>query len=116
MASGNYDIIIEQGADLSLDIDWKDTDGNLFSLGSGYTAAMKIKERDGGTQIASLTNGSGITLASVSPNINIFIAYGTTAGYDFETAVYDLELLNTSTDKKTRVLQGRVTLDREVTA
>ena len=116
MAAGKYDIIIEQGADLDLDIDHKDSAGSLLPLGSGYTAAMKIKESVGGTEIASLTNGSGITLSSVSPNINIKIAYGTTAGYDFDNAVYDFELTNTSADTKSRILEGRVELSREVTS
>ena len=116
MAAGRYDITIEQGADLDLDIDYKDSAGSLLPLGSGYTAAMKIKESVGGTEIASLTNSSGITLSSVSPNINIKIAYGTTAGYDFDNAVYDFELKNTSADTQSRILQGRVILSREVTA
>lgn len=116
MAAGKYDITIEQGADLDLDIDYKDSAGALLALGSGYTAAMKIKESKGGTQIASLTNGSGITLLSTSPNINIKIAYGTTAGYDFDNAVYDFELKNTSADTVSRILEGRVILNREVTA
>ena len=115
MAAGKYDITIEQGADLDLDIDYKDSAGDLLPLGSGYTAAMKIKESKGGTQIASLTNGSGITLSSISPNINIKIAYGTTAGYDFDNAVYDFELTATSADTVARILEGRVMLNREVT-
>ena len=115
MAAGKYDIEIEQGADLDLDIDYKDSAGSLLNLGSGYSAAMKIKESKGGAVIASLTNGSGITLATTSPNINIKIAYGTTAGYDFETAVYDFELKNTGADTVSRILEGRVTLNREVT-
>ena len=116
MAAGKYDIIVEQGADLDLDIDYKDSAGVLLSLATGYTAAMKIKESKGGTEIASLTDSSGITLASTSPNINIKIGYATTANYDFETAVYDLELTNTSADTRSRILEGRVILNREVTA
>ena len=116
MAAGKYDIIIEQGADLDLDIDYKDSAGSLLALAAGYSAAMKIKESVGGTEIASLASGSGITLASTSPNINVKIAYGTTANYDFDNAVYDLELTNTVADTKSRILEGRVILNREVTA
>ncbi len=116
MAAGKYDITIEQGADLDLDIDYKDSAGSLLALATGYSAAMKIKESVGGTEIASLTSGSGITLASTSPNINVNIGYSTTAGYDFDNAVYDLELTNTVADTKSRILEGRVILSREVTA
>ena len=117
MSAGRYDILIEQGADLSLDIDYKDNAGDLLALGSGYTASMKIKESVGGTEIASLTNGSGITLASTSPNISIFIANTATANYDFDDAVYDFELTNTTPNPDTvsRVLEGKVTLSRNVT-
>ena len=116
MAAGKYDITIEQGADLDLDIDYKDSAGSLLALGTGYSAAMKIKESVGGAEIASLASGSGITLASTSPNINVKIAYGTTANYDFDNAVYDFELKNTSADTVSRILEGRVILNREVTA
>lgn len=116
MSSGKYDITIEQGTTLDLDIDYKDSEGALFELGSNYSAAMKIKESKEGTEIASLTNGSGITLSDTSPNINITIGHSTTAGYDFDNAVYDLELTNTLGDTKSRVLEGRVILSREVTA
>ena len=118
MSAGRYDILIEQGADLDLDIDFKDSAGNLFALGSGHTALMKIKESIGGAEIASLTHSSGITLASTSPNINIKIANTVTANYDFEDAVYDLELTNTAPNPDTvsRVLEGKVTLSRNVSA
>ena len=43
------------------------------------------------------------------------IGYSTTAGYDFDNAVYDLELTNTAGDTKSRILEGRVSLSREVT-
>lgn len=117
MSAGRYDIMIEQGADLDLDIDYKDSDGAVIPLGSGsgYTAAMKIKDAIGGTEIASLTNGSGITLASVFPNINIKIAYTATAGYDFDDAVYDFELTNTSASTRSRIMEGKVTLSKNVT-
>tara|TARA_Y100001973_G_scaffold98715_1_gene156710 strand:- start:294 stop:653 length:360 start_codon:yes stop_codon:yes gene_type:complete len=119
MSAGRYDILIEQGATLSLDIDYKDSSNNLINLTSGYTAAMKIKDTIGGTTIASLTNGNGITFhssSSATPNIAISIAHGTTAGYDFDDAVYDLELTNTSTGTVSRIVEGKVTLSRNVTA
>ena len=118
MSAGKYDILIEQGADLDLDIDYKDSNGNLLQLGSGYTASMKIKETVGGTTIATLTNGSGITLASTSPNIAIKISYTATANYDFEDAVYDFELTNTTASPNTvsRIVEGRVSLSKNVTA
>ncbi|SVD48979.1 uncharacterized protein METZ01_LOCUS401833, partial [marine metagenome] len=90
----------------------KDSAGAVIPLGSGYTAAMKIKDAIGGTEIASLTNGSGITLASVFPNINIKIAHTATAGYDFDDAVYDFELTHTSASTRSRIMEGKVTLSK----
>ena len=118
MSAGRYDILIEQGATLDLDVDYKDSTGTLFQLGSNYTAAMKIKDAIGGTEIASLTNSSGITLASTSPNINIKIAYTATSNYEFDDAVYSLEITNTALNPNvvTRVIEGKVTLSRDVTS
>ena len=119
MSAGTYDFVIEQGATLSLDINYLDSNGDLFDLTSGYTAAMKIKDTVGGVTIASLTNGSGITFHSVAtstPNINITIAHTVTSGYSFSDAVYDFELTTTGTSTVARLFQGKVTLSENVTA
>lgn len=113
MSAGVYDITIEQGATFALTLTWLDTDGVTPINLTGYTARMKIKKSVGGTEIASLTNASGITLGGVAGTIAILIADTATAAYTFKRAVYDLELVNGST--VTRLIEGNVILSREVT-
>ena len=115
MAAGSYDITIEQGATFSLPISYKDSAGDVVDLSSSYTSRMMIKESAGGTTIKSLTNGSGMTLAASGNNIVIDITATDTAAMDFDTAVYDLEIVSGSSGAVTRVLEGKVKLSREIT-
>ena len=122
MAASQYDITIEQGATFTLNIDFKDGNDQLYDLSSGYTGRMKIRHAVGGDLIDSSepedapNNNISITLGATSnssPNIVVSIAANKTSGYTFSSGVYDLELVaGTNVD---RVVQGRVTLDKEVT-
>ena len=66
MSAGVYHIEIEQGGDYALSVTYKDSDGLVFDLSSGYTATMNIKESYlDTTPIDSLTTASGeITLGN----------------------------------------------------
>ena len=119
MAAGRYDFTIEQGSDLNLDISYKDSNGTLLQLGSGYEAAMSIKETVDSAAIVAFTSDAngGITLSNNAPNISIYINFATTANFDFTEAFYDLELTNTTLtpNTKSRLIEGRVELSREIT-
>lgn len=66
MSAGVYHIEIEQGGDYALSVTYKDSDGLVFDLSSGYTATMNIKESYlDTTPIDSLTTATGeITLSN----------------------------------------------------
>lgn len=114
MAAGKYDIVIEQGADFLLTLTWRDQNYNPINL-TAYTARMKVKEtKDSTTTLISLTSSSGIILGGALGTIAIAITAANTATYTFETAVYDLELIDGS-GVVTRLLEGSCTLSREVT-
>ena len=120
MAAGRYDITIEQGATFTLPISYKDSNDAVIDLSSSYTARMKIKESTGGTVIASTEsadspkNTLSIALAASGDNITISMSATNTAALDFETAIYDLELVAAS--NVDRIIEGRVKLNREVTS
>ena len=114
MPAGNFDIEIEQGSTLELDVTYEDTAGSVVDLASGYTAAMQVREAfDSASTILNLTSGSGITLTNVSPNIKIVVGPATTAALDFDHAFFDLELVVGATT--TKILRGAVSLIREIT-
>ena len=119
MAAGKYDITIEQGATYDLKISYKDNNGSVIDLSSGYSVRMKIRESVGGTIIASTESAESpkniITsaLAASGNNIIMGITAVNTATLDFDNAVYDLELAGGTTVD--RFMQGRVALDREIT-
>ena len=120
MAAGRYDITIEQGATFTLPISYKDSNDAVIDLSSGYTARMKIKESAGGTVISSTEsadspkNTLSIALAASGNNITVSMSATNTAALDFETAIYDLELVAAS--NVDRIIEGRVKLSREVTS
>lgn len=82
---------------------------------TGWTARMHIRESvDADTTIVELTTPGDITISTNDAKITITIAATVTAGFDFDEAVYDLELLD-ATSKVTRLIEGTVTLCKEVT-
>ena len=120
MAAGKYDITIEQGATYTLNLSYKDSDGDVINLSSGYTSRMKIRESVGGTIITSTESGdspkntTSIALAASGNNIIVTISATNTATFDFDNAVYDLELV-AGAGVIDRVIEGRVFLSKEIT-
>lgn len=114
--AARLDLTIEQGASFDYQLTYRDGTGAVRALGSGWTARLQIRETvSSSTTLVSLTNTAGITLASTSPNVTISLTPTETAALNFTNAVYDLELVQTSTSKVTRLLEGKVTLSKEVT-
>ena len=125
MAAGKYSFTIEQGATTQFQVVYKDVNGDPVNLTS-YHARMQIRETKAATAIiCSLSssrdndgtglnlNGSSGTLPLASGSIGIYISAASSSNFDFDTGVYDLELVSGSF--VTRLMQGTVRLDKEVT-
>lgn len=125
MAAGKYSFSIEQGATTSFQVVYKDANGTPVNLG-GYHARMQIRETiASSTVICRLSSsrdadGTGLnlsgsvgTLPVASGSIGVYISAASSSGFTFDTAVYDLELVSGS--EVTRLLQGTIKLDKEVT-
>lgn len=131
MSAGRYSFIVEQGATTDFQIVYKDSAGTPINL-SGYTAAMQIRDRQGGSVLyASLTSslgdsytktsgsafislsGSNLTTPIVSGSIGVYIGHGITNNFTFNEAYYDLEL--TKGQIRTRLLEGQIKLTKQVT-
>lgn len=113
MTAGRYDFTIEQGATFKRTLVYRDLNEDVIDVSAGYTAAMEIRDRYGGTLIKTLTNGSGITLGATT--ITIEISDTDTSGFSFKWAVYDLELVKVATGEVTRLLEGKVKLSKNAT-
>lgn len=112
------DFIIEQGATFTRTLTYKTKATNLPIDLTGWNARMKIKVKSVDVAvILSLTMGSGLTIPNPTDGkIYITITSVQTAAFDFNKAVYDLEIYDTSSPVVVkRLLKGKFTLDREVT-
>jgi len=107
-------ITIEQGSTFSISMNWTDSDGDTIDV-STYTARMIGRADNEADAIFSWTNGNEITLAATNPNVVITASATATAAYTAPLlGVYDLELVS-STGVVTKILKGRLRIDREVT-
>jgi hypothetical protein len=125
MIAGVYNITLEQGTTFYRLIDVMEPtvlDPDVYEAFdlTGYTARMQIRRTiDSATPMLSLTSptvsGNGITVMDGANNaISININDATTSLVD-SSGLYDLEIIKTSTGQVSRLIQGTVTLSREVT-
>ena len=127
MAAGNYSFIIEQGTTVNFEIQYTDSNSNPINL-TGYSGKMQIKSNfadDNPTTYATLSSslapdGTGLNFSGsigtkppTSGSIGIFISAASSSAFNFTKAKYDLEITSGST--VTRLLQGTITLSKEVT-
>jgi hypothetical protein len=116
MPAGKYNFIIEQGATFTRVITWRDADDALVDL-TNYTARMMVRALIGdASPIVDLTTeNGGIALGGALGTVTLTItAAETTALGAPLNAVYDLEVID-SGGIVTRLLQGAVKIDGEVT-
>jgi len=127
MSAGTYNFTIEQGTTVDFELQYTDVNDSPINL-SGYTGRMQIKSgfaNDKPTTYASLSSsrypdgtglnfsGSSGTTPVASGSIGIYISAVSSSAFTFAKAKYDLELVSGST--VTRILEGTITLSKEVT-
>lgn len=87
---------------------------------TGYTARMKIKDKVGGTVLASTEAGDtplnilSIALDTAKSTITLTVSATATAALIWTRGVYELEMVS-STGVVTTILSGKVTVAKEVT-
>ena len=131
MAAGKFNFVIEQVATLDFEVAYTDSTSNKIDL-TNYRGRMQIRDKFPGinnannsTLIITLSSslesdGTGLNFSGssgvnppTSGTIGVFIDAERTATFDFNKAIYDLEIVSGSI--VTRLLEGNVTLIKEVT-
>lgn len=128
MAAGKYSFTIEQGTTTRFEVQYTDNSGTPIDL-TTYQGRLQVRsdyaDFDGSTLYATLSSslaadGTGLNFRGLdgdksltSGSIGVIISAGVTETFDFDGGVYDLELV-TGTNV-TRLLQGKIKIDREVT-
>jgi hypothetical protein len=116
VSAGLLDLTVEQGATFTRTISV--VDGSDTRDLSGYSARAQIRENfDSTTTIISSTSAAdgGIVIDTDENTLTWTISAAETAKMDFLAARYDLELIRTSDGRVERLLQGTVSLNKEVT-
>jgi hypothetical protein len=127
MGAGKYSFIIEQGSTLNLEIQYKDSINTPVDL-TGYSGKMMIRSGYANTNPTTYiilsssraADGTGLNFSGsngitppTSGSIGIYISAASSSNFTFNTALYDLEI--TSGSVITRLLEGQVSISKEVT-
>lgn len=114
MSAGIYNDTLDQGATYNLVVIYKDANDTPINL-TGYSAYMQLRKNYDST-VADLTlttaNG-GISINGPIGEITITATATQTTTLLSDYYLYDLELVYDSTT--TRLLQGQITVNSEVT-
>ena len=111
MAAGNYDIVIDQGADFALAITLSE-DGSAINLSTHTVSAQLRPTPSSNTLTATFT-------CSISDSANgeftMKLGHATTANISAGKYYYDTEIFNSSSNTITRLIQGVARVTQNVT-
>ena len=104
-------LIIDQGATFTADIDVTDSDGNILVL-TGYTAAGQMRKTYASS---TATNFTASIQSASNGTVRISLSAIQTNALKAGRYVYDVEITKTSTSEVTRVVEGQVEVTPGVT-
>lgn len=115
MTAGIYDFTLEQGSTFTRDFIYKDANGAVVNL-TGYSARMQIRQfKESEEKLFEATTANGkLVIAGALGKITLTIQPSDTNTVKFSQGVYDLEI-ESAGGVVTRLLQGVVTFDKQVT-
>lgn len=116
MSAGRYHIKIEQGADLLLDIDVKDSSSSAVNF-SGYpTARSKFKNfvTDTASVVEANNTNGRLTFSNTTGRLSLNIPASVTTSLAEGEGVYDMEVVSNS-GIVYRILEGTYEISPEVT-
>lgn len=118
MTAVRQNLVIEQGATFSFNINWIQEDETTPVDLTGFTARMHIRDSvDALAFLREFTDANGrIVLGGTAGTIQLLMTATDTAALTFTEGVYDLELVDTAgSGDVTRLTYGGVEVRPEVT-
>jgi hypothetical protein len=129
MAAGIYNFTIEQGTTVDFEVQYKDSNSLPVNL-TGYSGRMQIRSNYADNKpVTYITlsssiapDGTGLSFSGsatrglkppTSGSIGVYILAESSSAFNFAKAKYDLEIYSGSF--ALRLLEGTITLSREVT-
>jgi len=116
--AGTWDLIIDQGTTFERYFRWEDSSGTARDI-SSYTFHMKIRKTHDDSVVIATTEGGSPTIVISQPGatgvIKVLMTAANTAALDFVRGVYDIEAMYSGGNPLYRIVQGNVTLRKEVT-
>lgn len=115
MTAATTDFLIEQGTTFRRELFYKDAAGVAVNL-TGYTARMQVRRsKSSSTVLLDMTTAnSRLAITPALGKIVIDLPATLTATFTWPRGVYDLEI-ESSGGVVTRLLEGEVSISREVT-
>ena len=107
---------IEQGADFSVPLIWKDSLGAVIGL-VGYTAKLQVRDTYGDLALLLnlTTENGGIIINGSLGKLTLFLTGEQTQAITWEGGVYDLLLTDLSDGQDIRIMQGLMVVSPGVT-
>lgn len=115
MSAAVYDFTIEQGTTHRMSFLWEDSDGVAINL-TDYTARMQARKAFNAEEvlISATTENGMVALIPATGEVQIELPESITTTFSWSQALYDLELVSDD-GTVTRLVQGSITISREVT-
>ena len=115
MPATPYNFTIEQGTTFTIAFAYRDSAGNPINI-TGFSARMHARQpiESARTLINATTANGLLAITGVTGTITLSMTATQTAALNFTTARYDLEL-ESPAGIVTRLIEGTITLSKEVT-
>ena len=109
-----YDWVVNAGSDCERVFRVLDGDFQPLSL-TGYKARMQVRPYVSSSKVADeLTTENGRIVIEDVGRVRVFLTHEATSAYNFDSGVYDLEIVAGNGDV-TRIVGGRMIVHKEVT-
>ena len=109
MDSNVYDIRVFKNEGWNQTFTLKQDDGTAYNF-TGSTVTLTVRDKPGGTTIATLTSGSGLTITAASGIVTVTRTASQLAAWNTNTAAYDFTVVDGAGNATPWFMYGSITL------